>query len=117
MSFFIKTFLRYKIDEDFGTQNSLESIEKMELNIKDKQHAINKKEHDKDKKETKTEVDAMRKDLGTAKDEYKKNLRDIKVNIGNELFNRFMKGFVRGTNAEDNEKITHSEFLFKKLNF
>jgi hypothetical protein len=85
MSFFIKPSSRYKIDEDFGTQNSLESIEKMELNIKDKQHAINKKEHEKDKK---SEVDTMRKDLGTAKDEYKKNLRDIKVNIGNELFNR-----------------------------
>jgi hypothetical protein len=87
MSFFIKPYLRYKIDEDFGTQNSLESIEKMELNIKEKQHALNKKEHEK-KTENKTDNDAMRKELGTAKDEYKKNLRDIKVNIGNELFNR-----------------------------
>jgi hypothetical protein len=86
--FLLNLYLRYKIDEDFGTQTSLELIEKMELSIKEQLHAINKKEHEKDKKETKTEVDAMRKSLGTMKDEYKKNLRDIKVNIGNELFNR-----------------------------
>jgi len=80
---------RYRIDEDFGTQNSLESIDKMEANIQEKQKNINKKEHDKtDKKESKTEVDEMKKELGGLKDGYKKSLREIKVNIGTELFNR-----------------------------
>jgi hypothetical protein len=60
----------------------------MELDIKDKQHAINKKEHDKEKKEVKTEMEEMKKELGTLKDKYKSSLRSIKVNIGTELFNR-----------------------------
>jgi HAMP domain-containing protein len=63
----------------------------MELSIKDKQHSINKKEHEKSdgKKEVKTEIDALKKDLGTLKDNYKKSLGEIKVNIGTELFNRY----------------------------
>jgi len=60
----------------------------MELDIKEKQHLINKKEHDKEKKEVKAEIDEMRKELGGLKDKYKTSLRDIKVNIGTELFNR-----------------------------
>jgi HAMP domain-containing protein len=81
--------IRYKIDEDFGTQTSLENIDKMELSIKEKQHNINKREHDKDgKKDGKTEIDELKKELGGLKDSYKKSLREIKVNIGSELFNR-----------------------------
>lgn len=60
----------------------------MEATIRDKQHLINKKEHEKEKKEVKTEIDEMRKELGSLKDKYKTSLRDIKVNIGTELFNR-----------------------------
>lgn len=62
----------------------------MEQDIKEKQHLINKKEHDKDKKEAKTEVEEMKKDLGSLKDSYKRSLRDIKVNIGTELFQRLV---------------------------
>ena len=100
----------------------------METAIKDKQHTINKKEHEKTdgKKEVKTEIDELKKDLGTLKDNYKKSLGEIKVNIGTDLFNRYkilskyfryMRGFVRTNNADENEKTAHSEFLFKKLKF
>ena len=60
----------------------------MEQDIKEKQHLINKKEHEKDKKDSKNEVDDMKKELGSLKDSYKRSLRDIKVNIGTELFQR-----------------------------
>ena len=33
------------------------------------------------------------------------------------MYNRFMQGFVKGGNAEENERQEHSEFLFKKLHF
>ena len=56
--------------------------------------------------------------MGGVKDKYKQSLRDVKSQIGTELLNRFMKGFVRTKeNVEENEKIAHSEFLFKKLKF
>ena len=79
---------RYKIDEDFGTQASLEEIDKIEGDIREKQHLIHKKEHDKDKKEAKEKIEEMRKELGSLKDTYKKTLREKKSKIGNELFNR-----------------------------
>lgn len=59
----------------------------METNIKEKQHIINKKDHDKEKG-NKAETDELRKELGGLKDKYKVSLREIKVNIGTELFNR-----------------------------
>lgn len=59
----------------------------------------------------------MKKKLGSLRDDYRTNLRNVKVSIGTELFNRFMKGFVKTGNEEEVEKITHSEFLFKKLKF
>jgi len=60
----------------------------MELSIKEKQHNINKKEHEKTDGKKGTEVEEMKKELGGLKDNYKKSLREIKVNIGSELFNR-----------------------------
>jgi hypothetical protein len=66
----------------------------------------------------KAAVEAVRKDIGAKKDQYKDSLREVKSTIGTELYNRFTKGFVKTRdNAEENEKIAHSEFLFKKLKF
>jgi rRNA maturation endonuclease Nob1 len=64
----------------------------METAIKDQQHTINKKEHEKTDGKTvvKTEVDELKKALGLLKDNYKKSLGEIKVNIGTELFNRYI---------------------------
>ena len=111
---------RYKVEEDFGTQESLEKIDNLEVKIKEKQHSINKKDHDKQdqKKDQKGDSEELKKELGGLKDDYKKLLREMKVKVGTELYNRFMKGFVKTKdNEEENEKITHSEFLFKKLKF
>lgn len=108
--------LRYHIKEDFGIQNSLEKLERVEADIKDAQVTLNKKESEK-KEENKKEVEALRKELGEQRDIYRNTLREVKSSIGTELCNRFMKGFVRTTNAEENERITDSEFLFKKLKF
>jgi hypothetical protein len=53
------------------------------------------------------------------KDSHKQAFTEVKAAIGTELFNRFMKGFNKDKNAsaEDNDKVAHSEFLFKKLKF
>lgn len=60
----------------------------------------------------------MKKELGGLKDRYKQSLRDVKQTVGTQMFNRFMRGFVKTRdNVEENEKISHAEFLFKKLKF
>jgi hypothetical protein len=48
---------------------------------------------------------------------YKTLLREKKAVIGTNLFNRFNRGFLKSHNAEENENIVHSEFLFKTLRF
>ncbi len=78
---------------------------------------MNKKEHEK-KEENKKDIEELKKELGSLKDKYKSTLREVKSQIGRGLFNRFVKGFVRTQNDnEENERIAHSEFLFKKLKF
>lgn len=120
---FIKTYnmshllaTRYKVEEDFGITNSIDRLDKLEADIKERQTQLNKEQDKKDA--DKTAVEAVRKDIGSKKDQYKDSLREVKSTIGTELFNRFTKGFVKTRdNAEENEKIAHSEFLFKKLKF
>jgi large subunit ribosomal protein L27e len=108
---------RYKVEEDFGIQTSIEKLDKIESDIKEKQSSVNKKEHE--KSDDTKEAESLRKELGGLKDKYKQSLREVKSSIGTELFNRFNRGFVRArdANQEENEKIAHSEFLFKKLKF
>jgi hypothetical protein len=78
---------------------------------------LNKKEQEK-KEENKKDIETLKKEIGEAKDQYKQNYRNVKVEIGTQMYNRFMKGFVRTKdNVEENEKIEHTEFLFKKLKF
>lgn len=120
---FIKTYnmshllaTRYKVEEDFGITNSIDKLDKLEADIKERQTQLNKEQDKKDA--DKTAVEAVRKDIGAKKDQYKDSLREVKSTIGTELYNRFTKGFVKTRdNAEENEKIAHSEFLFKKLKF
>jgi hypothetical protein len=88
--------------------------------VKEKQTEINKiiGEHKTDDSAKKSLEDA-KKQLTALKDSYKSTLRDIKAQIGTELYNRFFKGFLRdkSNTAEENEKIAHTEFLFKRLKF
>ena len=121
---FIKTYnmthllaTRYKVDEDFGINSSMEKLEKVETDIREKQATVNKFEHER-KEDKAKELEESKKELGALKDRYRQTLREVKSSIGTELFNRFMKGFLRTRdNQEENEKIAHAEFLFKKLKF
>lgn len=107
---------RYKVEEDFGIQRSVEQLDKIETDIKEKQTGLNKKEHE--RKEDKDAIEKARKELGSSKDVYRNSLRDVKASIGVELYNRFNRGFVKSRdNREENEKIGNAEFLFKKLQF
>ena len=102
---------RYSIKEDFGVNKSLEKVDELEAQIKETKSQIAKAQNDKAK------VEELQKKLGEQKDQYKESVRDAKATVGSEMYNRFMEGFVRGTNAEENERQEHSEFLFKKLHF
>lgn len=109
--------LRYKVEEDFGINTNIDKLDRIESDIKENQTAYNRKEQER-KEDNKTELEGLKGALGKLKDEYKQTLRDVKRSIGTELFNRFMRGFVKTRdNVEENERIAHSEFLFKKLKF
>ena len=124
MGVFIKTYnmshllaTRYKVDDEFGIENHLKTLDELEASIKDNQGQLIKKEHEK-KDENKSQIEKMRQDLGKLRDNYRDSVRSAKNSIGSELFSRFVRGFVRTKdNVEENEKIAHSEFLFKKLKF
>ena len=102
---------RYSIKEDFGVNKSLEKIDGLESQMKETKAQMQKAQNDKAK------VEELQKKLGEQKDQYKESVRDAKVSVGTEMYNRFMQGFVRGSNAEENERQEHTEFLFKKLHF
>ena len=102
---------RYSIKEDFGVNKSLEKIDGLESQMKETKAQMQKAQNDKAK------VEELQKKLGEQKDQYKESVRDAKVSVGTEMYNRFMKGFVRGSNAEEKERQEHTEFLFKKLHF
>ena len=88
----------------------------MASKIKEIKSKINKLEHDK-KEDSKKEIEELNKQLGEQKDNYKDLLNEVKSNVGTEMFNRYMQGFVRGNNSAENERQEHTEFLFKKLKF
>jgi len=106
---------RYKVEEDFGIQSSLNDLDKKEAEIKNHKAALTKIENE--NPTNKAEVEKVSKILAAATDEYKNVLNQLKVNTGTEMYNRFMKGFVKTNNQDDNERISNTEFLFKKLKF
>lgn len=108
---------RYKAAENFGIEAHISKIEAIETEIKDVTAKLNKKEAE-DSKDT-AGVEDLKKRVGDLKDRVKKAFNDFKLHTGTELYNRFMRGFIREKNstAEDNEKINASEFLFNKLKF
>ena len=111
---------RYKIDEDFQINQGIERIDNLEATLKTKQAELTRLEAEKtaDTKEAKNALEESRKQVGNLRDQVKSNFREVKTAIGTELYNRFVKGFVRTRdNAEENDRIAHSEFLFKKLKF
>ena len=107
---------RYTVKEDFGVQKGLEKLDSLEAKLKEKKAELAKLQNEK-KEENKAKIEALQKELGEEKDSYKESVREVKGTIGTEMYNRFMQGFVRGSNAEENERQEHTEFLFKKLHF
>ena len=107
---------RYKASDNYGIEAHIAKIENIETEIKEAQSKLNKKETE-DAKD-KDGIENLKKKIGELKEKTKKTFSDFKVQTGTELYNRFMKGFIRTKdNSEENERITNNEFLFSKLKF
>jgi large subunit ribosomal protein L27e len=134
---FIKTYnmshllaTRYAVKEDFGIVDSVTKIDNLQKKIKEQEALIQQKE--KSRKEEKAnekekgkedqkekyqqEIEALKSKLGSQNDELKKEKKNIKINIGAEMYKRYMQGFNKGKDNELEEQ-KHTLFLFKKLHF
>ena len=120
MGVFVKTYnmahllaTRYKILDNFGIEKQFNELDRLETVVKELDTKLKSKGKD-DKPE---EVKKIEEEMGVARDSFSAALNKCKVSVGTELYNRFMKGFERSNNAEENDKIASSEFLFTKLKF
>ena len=120
---FIKTYnmshllaTRYTVKEDFGIAKSMEKLDNLEKKVKEDKDLIEKKEKGK-KEENQKELESLKNKLGTELDEYKNEVKNVKTNIGAEMYKRFMQGFNKGNKEEEIEKQKNTQFLFKKLQF
>lgn len=119
---FIKTYnmshllaTRYTLKDDLSIAKSVAKIDELDKKIKEDKAAVENKEKNK-KEENAKDLEALRAKLGKEKDDFKQEVRNAKINIGTEMYKRFMKGF-QGKNEEDRENQTNTQFLFKKLQF
>ena len=119
---FIKTYnmshllaTRYTLKDDLSIAKSVAKIDELDKKIKEDKIAVENKEKNK-KEENAKDLEALRAKLGQEKDDFKQEVRNAKINIGTEMYKRFMKGF-QGKNEEDRENQTNTQFLFKKLQF
>ena len=120
---FIKTFnmshllaTRYTLKDELGLVKAIGKIDELEKKIKEQKNIIENKEKNK-KEENSKELEDLKAKYGLEKDEYKNELRNAKINIGTDMYKRFMKGFLAGKSAEDKENQTNAQFFFKKLQF
>ena len=119
---FIKTYnmthllaTRYTLKDDLSIAKSVAKIDELDKKIKEDKIAVENKEKNK-KEENSKDLEALRAKLGQEKDDFKQEVRNAKINIGTEMYKRFMKGF-QGKNEEDRENQSNTQFLFKKLQF
>ena len=84
--------------------------------VKEDKIEIDNKEKNK-KEENAKELENLKSKYGQELDDYKNEVRNAKLNIGTEMYKRFMKGFLAGKSEEDRENQTNAQFLFKKLHF
>lgn len=107
---------RYKISENFGIDKAMKVLDQTEQDIKDLTSTLNSKSTSSDAKD-KEECKKLQTEIGANKDKLKKQIGELKTQVGTELFNRYMKGFQKTSNSAENENIANSEFLFAKLKF
>ena len=119
---FIKTYnmahllaTRYTLKDDLSIAKSVAKIDELDKKIKEDKVAVENKEKNK-KEENAKDLEELRAKLGKEKDNFKQEVRNAKINIGTEMYKRFMKGF-QGKSEEDKENQSNTQFLFKKLQF
>ena len=120
---FIKTFnmshllaTRYTLKDELGLVKAIGKIDELEKKIKEQKNIIENKEKNK-KEENSKELEDLKAKYGLEKDEYKNELRNAKINIGTDMYKRFMKGFLPGKSEEDKENQTNTQNNIKKLHF
>ena len=120
---FIKTYnmshllaTRYTLKDEFGLNKALERIEELVKKLAEEKALIDNKEKNK-KEDNAKDLEDLKTKYGKDLDDYKSEVRNVKINIGTEMYKRFMKGFNYGKSAEEKETQTNAQFLFKKLHF
>lgn len=119
---FVKTYnmnhilaTRYKVSDNFQIDNQMDKLDKIEEDLKELKHKLNSISGKDDKAE---EAKKLQEEIGKRSTDLKGSLNSAKVLVGGELYNRFMRGFIKTKdNVEENDKIASSEFLFTKLKF
>ena len=122
---FIKTYnmshllaTRYTLKDEFGLNKALGKIEELVKKLDEEKAIIdNKEKNKKEKEDNAKELEDLKTKYGKELDDYKTEVRNVKINIGTEMYKRFMKGFLAGKSAEDKENQTNAQFFFKKLQF
>ena len=120
---FIKTYnmshllaTRYTLKDELGLVKSIGKIDELEKKVKETKAQIDIKEKNK-KDENAKDLEELRAKFGKEQDEYKNEVRNAKINIGTDMYKRFMKGFVSGKSEEAKENEANTQFFFKKLHF
>ena len=107
---------RYTLKDELGIAKSVGKIDELDKKLKEDKAAIEIKEKSK-KEENAKELEELKAKFGQEKDNFKQEVRNAKINIGTEMYKRFMEGFNAGKSEEDKENQTNTQFLFKKLQF
>ena len=107
---------RYTVKEDFRISKTLEKLDSLDKKVKeDKTLSANKEKAKKD--ENQKELEDLKNKVGNELDEYKNEVRNAKINIGAEIYKRFMQGFNKGNKEEEKEAQRNTQFFFQKLHF
>ena len=114
---FIKTYnmshllaTRYTLKDEFGLNKALGKIEELVKKLAEEKAIIdNKEKNKKEKEDNAKELEDLKTKYGKELDDYKTEVRNVKINIGTEMYKRFMKGFLAGKSAEYKENQTNAQ--------
>ena len=77
---------RYTLKEDFGIAKSVAKIDELDRKIKEDKNVIENKEKNK-KEDNAKDLEALRSKYGQEIDDFKKEVKNAKVNIGTQMYN------------------------------